>query len=200
MDYTVKTISINSAVDWGMRRAFLCHADIDFPDMRLLLKSCGLYYYPSEGFIRLFPPDVRRATAAALIHWDTNGPLQKEIAADVLSKYIAMGGVAPPAARKPDAIDAVMDAVEAELAANPGKRLSEASADVYERGDWKEFKAAAFAECDRAVENAKRKGKPVPVRSVEQIDAQMSDVPDISEMGLSRPETAGLARTLGVAL
>jgi hypothetical protein len=120
-----------------------------------------------------------------------------------------MGGVAPPAARKPDAIDTALDAVEAELAVNPAKSLSEASADVYERGDWADFKAAAFAECDRAVENAKRKRKAadaaaaerrvaerkagVAVRTVEQIDA------DISEMGLSRPETAGLEKYLGVA-
>lgn len=47
---------------------------------------------------------------------------------------------------------------------------------------------------ERKAAEPKPKPQPVPVRTIEQIDADMP----LAEMGLSRPEAAGLARTLGI--
>jgi hypothetical protein len=199
--------------DDGRRRfVTLAIAEIHWPELGVTLCGCRLVHYPDKGY-RALPPIAKLQSGAICVAWFDKADFAMAARDAMLDMYEKMGGSKPKAAAnnaaakrriaernaKPDAIDTALDAVEAELAANPGKSLSEASADVYERDGWADFKAAAFAECDRAVENAKRKGRPVPVRSVEQIDAQMSDAPDISEMGLSRPETAGLARTLGVA-
>jgi hypothetical protein len=191
--------------DDGRRRfVTLAIAEVHWPELGVTLAGCRLVHYPDKGY-RALPPLAKLQNGAMCVAWFDRADFAMAARDAMLAMYEKMGGKTPEAAAnnaaakrrvaernaKPDAIDTALDAVEAELAANPGKGLMDAAADVYERGDWKEFKTAAFAECERAVANAKRKGKPVPVRSVEEIDAAMP----VEEMGLSR----GLERTLGIA-
>ncbi|MGB3044381.1 MAG: hypothetical protein WBB98_14465 [Xanthobacteraceae bacterium] len=183
----------------------LCTATVEFTDIEIAIAEVALTWSKSQGYGCL--PPAAEYGKRRVVHWRKDSEVHRRIVAEIKRAYIALGYRAPEA-ESADAIDAAMDAVEAELAQNGGS-LMDASAAVYERDDWQDYKAAAFAECDKAVENAKRKRKAsdaaaaerrvaerkaaVAVRTVEEIDA------DIAEMGLSRPETAGLARTLGIA-
>lgn len=197
----------------------LASADLSFPEIKLVLRGVRLVHYPDKGF-RANTPTAHTRNGEFAISWTHDGDIEKAARAVMVDAFKKMGGKLPdvPEAKTEFvsraelgvSLNATKAEVIAALEAESEKRGRPVVTDFYERADdWQPFKDAAFAECDRAVENAKRKRKAsdaaaaerrvaerkatVAVRSVEQIDA------DIAEMGLSRPETAGLQKFLGVA-
>jgi hypothetical protein len=118
----------------------LATGEIEFPELKLVVKGARLTYSTERGFLA-YPPRPRGADVTMI--WKHGHDMADSARDALLAMYNRMGGQKP-------------EAVANHIAAK--RRISE---------------------------------KPVPVRTVEEIDAGMP----ASEMGLSR----GLERTLGVA-
>jgi hypothetical protein len=203
MHYLINGMTIRRETNWELNVPIMAFADVELPEIGATIKGVMLGYRDGK-FIACAPTKKENERG---IYWGTQSEWSHRLGADLYDLYRCMGGEKPPGRadgkpagrsivhrgikHKGDVIDAAMEAVEAELAEKGGS-LMDAMANVYDRQRLA-GKEAIIAECDKAVANAKRKGRPVPVpvKTVEEIDATMPP----EEMGLN----LGVARTLGLA-
>ncbi|MGB3044590.1 MAG: hypothetical protein WBB98_15540 [Xanthobacteraceae bacterium] len=216
MKCNVRGISFFQNDDGRRKFVTLAMGECHWQEIGLTMAGVRLVHYPDKGY-RALPPLAKLQNGAFCISWLDTTKLAESARDAMLAMYEKMGGSKPEAAANNAAakrrvaerkakrqfiplhelnmsgIDETLpgaERVRLALEAESKERGVECFTEMFQR----EVTPTNRDEYDRAVlDFAKRKGQPVPVRSVEQIDM------DVAEMGLSRPETAGLARTLGVA-
>lgn len=179
--------------DDGRRRfVTLAFAEISWPELGVTLTGCRLVHYPDRGY-RALPPNAKLQNGAMCVAWFDKADFAMSARDVMLEMYERMGGTKPEAA-------ANNAAAKRRVAERKAKRqfIPRHELDVPHDATKEDVQAALETESEvRGVECYtevfERKPEPVPVRTLEEIDM------DVAEMGLSRPETAGLARTLGVA-
>jgi hypothetical protein len=169
MKVEVKSIDLNSG---HTKKGFeiLCTADISLPEVGVGFSGVALSWSAERGFHALTP--IALFAGKRVCHWRRDSALAVSVAAAILDSFVRMGGKLPDGAVLPDPTGSPPNPVSA-------KQLEAA------------ITAGLVRDYERTISVTTKPRKPVPVRTVEEID--------LAEMGLSRPVDPAVLRTLGMA-
>lgn len=173
MNFQIDGMTLRRDVDWSKPSAVVAYATVKLPDIAATLRGVMLAY-TANRFTAYAP---RRKDAENGLSWDANAPWAVKLGADLYDLYRRMGGEKPPGYKtKPDVvIKPKPDEIE--------RRTVKATWTVKTPD---QLDAALQRVDDHLAEHG---------GSLSDALAAVSDVPDISEMGLN----IGVARTLGIA-
>lgn len=190
MKCEVRGISFFHNDDGRRKFTTLAMGECHWKEIGVTMGGVRLVYYPEKGY-RALPPVAKLQSGAICISWLDTTKLAESARDAMLTMYEKMGGAKPEAAANNAAAKRRVAERKAKRQFIPLHELKVPAGATKE-----DVQAALETESEvRGVECYtevfERKPEPVPVRTLEEIDAAMP----VEEMGLSR----GLERTLGVA-